>query len=192
MAKVSVGLRGWRFEESAIFDEDGEFRPLDGMPEDDAERLQRLHYLLGDPCDACYLTHGEAEKQRCREATIVYGEPMSEVLLCEAHEADFLYWFRESGGSAYRGENEFNDAFHEWFADGGRAPEEYGGLEHVDADPETLPKPPGPEEVQRRLNEAFEGREIDVLEAAGEEPREREELDNDAVNDVLGADYPSK
>ncbi|MFB6096372.1 MAG: hypothetical protein ABEJ74_03175 [Haloferacaceae archaeon] len=196
MAKVSVGLRGWRFEESEIFDGDGEYRPLDEMDEDDAERLQRLHYLIGEPCDACYLIHGEAEKRRCNEATIVYGEPMDEVLLCEAHEADFLYWFREAGGSDYRGDPAFNDAFHEWFDDGNRAPEGYGGLDHVDADPDALPEPPGPDEIQRRLNAEFEGREIDILEAAGEgKAEEREEadpLDEEDVSDVLGTDYPSK
>ena len=55
------------------------------------------------------------------------------------HEPDFLYWFREEGGASHRGEDGFQDAFHEWFADGNRAPEEYGGIEHVDTDPAGVP-----------------------------------------------------
>jgi hypothetical protein len=196
MSKVSIGLRGWRFEESAIFDENGEFKPLDEMAEDDADRLLRLHSLLGEPCDACYLVHGEGDIKRCNEATIVYGEPMDEVLLCADHEADFLYWFREDGGQKHRGDPEFNDAFHEWFADGGRAPEGYGGLDHVDDDPDTLPDPPGAEEVERRLNEEFDGDRIDVRELTGtgsvDDRPDPEDLDDEALDDVLGTDYPSK
>jgi len=172
MAKVSIGLRGWRFEEADIFDEDGEFKALEEMPEDPRERLVRLTYICEEPCDACYLEHGEENVSRARPATIVYGEPHEEVLLCDQHEADFLYWFREAGGSELRGEEEFRDAFHEWFADGGRAPEGYGGLEHVDTDTDALPDPPSPQEVHERLNEDFDGREIDILDYASEEERE--------------------
>jgi len=32
MAKVSVGLRGWRFDEEEIFTDDEELKPLDGSP----------------------------------------------------------------------------------------------------------------------------------------------------------------
>lgn len=158
MAKVSIGLRGWRFEESEVFAEDEEFRPLDEVSEDARRRLIRLSYLVGKPCDACYLVHGEVEKRRCNEAAIVYGEPMEEVLLCDDHEADFLYWYRRAGGSEFRGRDEFRDEFHEWFASGGRAPEGYGGLDHVETDPGSLPSPPEPEELNRRLNERYGGK----------------------------------
>ncbi|MFC6726869.1 hypothetical protein ACFQE1_21330, partial [Halobium palmae] len=127
MAKVSIGLRGWRFEEGEVFTEDGEFRPVDEMPADARERLVRLVGIVTDPCDACYLVHGGAELRRCNEAAIVYGEPGDELLLCEEHEPDFLYWFREDGGREFAGEERFRDAFHEWFAAGERAPEGYGG-----------------------------------------------------------------
>ena len=142
MAKVSIGLRGWRFEESAVFDEAGRYRPLDEMPTDTANRISRLSALVTQPCHACYLVHGEADVARCTVAEIVYGEPMAEVILCADHEPDFLYWYREAGGEALRGEAELRDAFHEWFADGGRAPAGYAGLEHVDTDPDDLPDPP--------------------------------------------------
>jgi hypothetical protein len=191
MAKVSIGLRGWRFDEEAIFDEDGRYKPLEEVPDEQAQRLRRLYYLVEEPCDVCYLDHGEQNVERCNRATIVYGEPLAEVLLCEPHEADFLYWFREAGGSELRGSEEFADAFHEWYADGGGAPEGYGGLEHVDADPDGLPDPPQPEELERELNEDFDGRRIDVLETAGYERPEPEDLDEDAVDDVLGTEYPS-
>ena len=131
MSKVSIALRGWRFDEDDVFDDDGELRPLDEMPEDTRHRIIRLAHISGDACDACWLIHGEAEIDRANPGTIVYGEPMAEVLVCDEHEADFLYWFREAGGSEYAGEAEFPDRFHEWFAEGNRAPEDYGGLDHV-------------------------------------------------------------
>jgi hypothetical protein len=194
MAKVSIGLRGWRFDESAVFTDDGEFRPLDEMPEESRDRLVRLTYLVEQPCDACYLVHGEADVQRCASAAIVYGEPGEEVLLCAAHEPDFLYWYREAGGSDYRGEPTFRDRFHEWFADGGRAPEGYGGLDHVETDPATLPSPPGPEEVHERLNEGFEGRKIDLRErrAEGDDPAADDGTDLDIGDVDLDTDYPSR
>ncbi|WP_101297936.1 hypothetical protein [Halegenticoccus soli] len=162
MAKVSIGLRGWRFEESEIFTDEGEFKPLEEIPADPKERLVRLSYLIEKPCDACYLIHGEEEITRCNQARIVYGEPMDEVLLCDRHEADFLFWFREVGGRDLVGDEDFRDAFHEWFVGGGRAPEGYAGIEHVDTDPDDLPTPPDPQEIQDRLNEHFEGRRIDI------------------------------
>ncbi|MFB6100950.1 MAG: hypothetical protein ABEJ73_00105 [Haloplanus sp.] len=188
MAKVSIGLRGWRFEESEVFTEDDEFKPLDEIPEEPRERLVRLTYLVEQPCDACYLVHGEDDIERCAQAAIVYGEPGDEILLCEAHEADFLYWYREAGGKAHRGEPTFRDEFHEWFADGGRAPDDYAGLDHVATDPDALPSPPGPEEIHQRVNEGFEGREIDLRERRDE--TDDEELDLDDVD--LGTDYPSR
>jgi hypothetical protein len=164
MSKVSIGLRGWRFEESEVFTDEGEFRPLTEIPEDARHRLVRLSLIVDRPCDACYLVHGDAEKDRCRQAAIVYGEPLDEVLLCDRHEADFLYWFREEGGRALAGDDDFRDTFHEWFAAGGRAPEGYAGLDHVETDPDTLPDPPDAAEVQRRLEAAaeFEGERIDL------------------------------
>ena len=115
MAKVSVGLRGWRFDEDEVFTDDGEWAPLDEMSDDTRNRLLRLGILLDQRCDACYLEHGEAEKRRANPAAIVYGEPGDEVLLCDDHESDFLYWFRKEGGSDLTGEEEFRDEFHEWF-----------------------------------------------------------------------------
>jgi hypothetical protein len=173
MAKVSIGLRGWRFEEEEVFTPEGEFRPLTEIPREDRQRLVRLSLIVERPCDACYLVHGEAEKERCRQATIVYGEPLDEVLLCDRHEADFLYWFREAGGRDLAGDDAFRDAFHEWFADGGRAPDGYAGLDHVETDPDSLPDPPDPEEIQRRLEAAsgFEGERIDLREGTRFEGR---------------------
>jgi hypothetical protein len=199
MAKVSVGLRGWRFEESDIFEANGEFRPLDELSADDRDRLVRLVSLVEKPCDACYLVHGEAEKARCRQATVVYGEPMDEVTLCDEHEADFVYWYREAGGSAYRGEPELRDAFHDWFADGGRAPEGYGGVEHVDTDPENLPDPPDAATLQARLEEGFDGEQVDLRAAASDLLDDRADTDAeeritsekvDAADVDFDADYP--
>jgi hypothetical protein len=190
MAKVSIGLRGWRFEESEVFTDDGEFKPLDEIPAEPRERLVRLTYLVEQPCDACYLEHGESEVERCAQAAIVYGEPGDELLLCTAHEADFLYWYREAGGRAHRGDPDFRDRFHEWFADGGRAPAGYEGLDHVETDPANLPDPPDSQEIHRRLNENFDGRKIDMRDGDEETEREDGDLDLDGVD--LGTDYPSR
>ena len=193
MAKVSIGLRGWRFDEAAVFTDDGEFRPLDEVDEDTRRRLVRLTYLQGKPCDACYLVHGEAEKRRSNQAEIVYGEPMEEVLLCSEHEADFLYWFREAGGADAAGIETFRDEFHEWFAAGERAPEGYGGLEHVDTDPDTLPTPPDPAELNRRLNENYEGERKRIDLRTGEITTVEEGEDAPSLGDVdLSRDYPTK
>jgi len=196
MAKVSIGLRGWRFEESDVFTDDEEFKPLDEIPEEPRERLVRLTYLVEQPCDACYLIHGDDDIAKCAQAAIVYGEPGDEILLCAAHEADFLYWYREAGGKAHRGESTFRDRFHEWFADGGRAPEGYEGIDHVETSPEDLPTPPDPQEVQRRLNENFDGRRIDLREGWGDAEDDESDRGGDAdvdLDDVdLGTDYPSR
>ncbi len=210
MSKVSIGLRGWRFEEREVFTDEGEFRPLTEIPKETRHRLVRLSLIVERPCDACYLVHGDAEKERCRQATIVYGEPLDEVLLCDAHEADFLYWFREEGGREFAGEDEFRDEFHEWFAAGGRAPEGYAGLEHVQTDPDALPDPPDAEEIQRRLEETneFEGERIDLregtpfdrpaeLDGESKEADDEDEDEDGAADDEdvgldLGADYPTR
>jgi hypothetical protein len=210
MAKVSVGLRGWRFEESEIFTEDGEYKPLDEIPEEPRRRLVRLPILLDRPCDACYLVFGDEEIRKCREPTVVYGEPLNEVVLCDRHEVDFLYWFREAGGKEFRGEEEFRDAFYEWFDDGERAPEGYAGMEHVDTDPEGLPDLPDQREVQRRLEERHAAAKrdraaesesdadadtaLDEIDAGGNVDADVDADDDEDGGDEfdLGMDYPKK
>ena len=195
MAKVSIGLRGWRFEEDEIFSDDGELKPLDEIPEDPRERLIRLVSLVEEPCDVCYLEYGEEEIHRCREAEIVYGEPEGEVLLCPEHEPDLIYWFREAGGSEHKGSVEFADRFHEWVAAGNESPEGYGTVEHVEEDPGGLPELPDQQEVQERIEADFDGDRIDILELAGREPRDEDErlTESDlADSDLdLSTDYPS-
>jgi len=193
MAKVSIGLRGWRFDEEEVFTDDGEFRSLDDVPDDTRKRLIRLTYLQGKPCDACYLVHGEENKKRCNQAEIVYGEPMEEVLLCSEHEADFLYWFREAGGTDAAGTETFRDEFHEWFVAGNRAPEGYGGLEHVDTDPDELPTPPDPAELNRRLNEQYEGERKRIDLRTGEITTVDDDTEEEPLDDVdLSREYPTK
>ncbi|MFB6185688.1 MAG: hypothetical protein ABEI86_02330, partial [Halobacteriaceae archaeon] len=123
MEKVSIGLRGWRFDESEVFTDNGEYRPLDEMSKDTRKRLVRLSAIHDQPCHACWLIHGDENIEECNKAEIVYGEPLAEVLLCEEHSDDFAYWYFEEEGNQYRGEDEFQDKFHAWFADGNRAPE---------------------------------------------------------------------
>jgi hypothetical protein len=195
MAKVSIGLRGWRFEEDEIFSDDGELKPLDEIPEDPRERLVRLVSLVEEPCDVCYLEFGEEEIHRCREAEIVYGEPEGEVLLCPEHEPELIYWFREAGGSEHKGSVEFADRFHEWVAAGNEAPEGYGSVEHVEEDPGDLPELPDQQEVQERIEADFDGDRIDILELAGQEPRDEDEqlTESDLADSELdlSTDYPS-
>ncbi|MFB6219782.1 MAG: hypothetical protein ABEH77_11530, partial [Halobacteriaceae archaeon] len=135
MGKVSIGLRGWRFDEESVFDEDGAFRPIDDIPEEERTRLLRLTTLLDRPCDACWLVHGDENVEQCDPPVAVYGEPTAEVLVCGDHEADFYYWYFEEGGRDHRGTEAFRDRFHEWFAAGHRAPDGYAGLDHVDTAP---------------------------------------------------------
>ena len=167
MGKVSIALRGWRFDEEEVFDDEDQIRPLEEVSEETRERLIRLRVVAGEPCDCCYLL--SETKADCNVARIVYGEPLSEVLLCPEHEPDFLYWFREDGGSRHKGDSAFSDYFHEWFAAGNRAPEGYGGVEHVDTEPDRVPAPDM-------------GEDVPELEAA------LEELDDEEL-DVLGTDY---
>ncbi|WP_115862680.1 hypothetical protein [Halorussus litoreus] len=181
MGKVSIGLRGWRFDEDELFTDEGEFRPMDEIPDDARNRLARLQALVNSPCDACWLIHGDEGLEQCNVAEIVYGEPMSEVVLCADHEADFVYWFAEAGGDRYKGEQELQDEFHEWFADGGRAPEGYGSVEHVETDPEDVPDP---------SNVDQDALTVDVPEEDQERIDLREPLDVDDDLD-LDADYPS-
>jgi hypothetical protein len=172
MAKVSVGLRGWRFEEDVVFDGDGNVRDVTELPEDTRNRLLRLQALLGEPCSACWLVHGDAEIERCNPAEIVYGEPLAEVVLCADHEPDFLYWFREEGGEEYTGRAALQDEFHEWFADRGRAPAGYAGIEHVEENPDALPDGPGRGGAKESLAEIEQ--QVEAMTGA-----EREALDVD-------------
>ncbi|MFH5798279.1 hypothetical protein [Haladaptatus sp. CMAA 1911] len=155
MGKVSIGLRGWRFDEAEVFTENGEYRPMDEMDDDTQTRLFRLSALVGSPCHACWLIHGDENIGMCNEMDVVYGEPLAEVGICSEHETDFLFWYFEEGGDRFRGEERLQDEFLEWFADGGRAPEGYAGVEHVDTDPDDLPEPPesDPSELNVELPE---------------------------------------
>lgn len=196
MAKVSIGLRGWRFDEEAVFGPDGGFRPLDEMDADDRERLVRLVDLVERPCSACYLVHGELAP--CEDATVVYGEPGSEVLLCDDHEPDFVYWYREAGGSGYRGEASLRTAFHEWFDDGSRAPDGYVGVEHVETDPEAVADPPEATDLREQLAEGVELERISLRPEALVDEDEDEDVEDDPLTTAdlartdldLDAEYP--
>ncbi|MDG5776016.1 hypothetical protein VB773_14555 [Haloarculaceae archaeon H-GB2-1] len=165
MGKVSIGLRGWRFDEDEVFDAEGELRELGKMEPDTRQRIVRLSAFIGEPCDACFLEHGQADVDQCNVGAVIYGEPLGEVLLCEDHEADFLYWFREDGGSEFKGETELRDRFHEWFMKGGRAPEGYAGLEHVDEEPDRIPDAPERAGEIPGLEEELEDLDDDDIEA---------------------------
>ena len=162
MSKVSIGLRGWRFEEDDVFGEDGALKPLAQMPPEARQRVSRLTAIIGNACDACWLS--EDEKADCNVARVVYGEPMGEVLLCDDHEPDFLYWFREAGGDEYAGEVALQEYFHQWLADGGRAPDGYANLEHVEEEPDALPEAPESGEIEP-LEEELKGMDEEEREA---------------------------
>lgn len=164
MGKVSIGLRGWRFDEEEVFTDAGELRPIDELPQDTRERLVRLSVVAGAPCDACWLIHGDENIAACNVASVVYGEPLDEVVLCDEHERDLVYWYREEGGQQYRGTPAFQDRFHEWFDDGGRAPDGYVGLEHVETDPDATPRP-DPDTEMADLDAALADLDDDELEA---------------------------
>lgn len=166
MAKVNIGLRGWRFEEDEVFGDDGKIKPLGTMDEDTRARVLRLTERLTDPCDACWLEYGREDPAKCKQAAVIYGEPRGEVILCQEHEADFVYWFRTVADEDVIGTAELQDAFHGWFADGGRAPDGYDGLEHVDSDPDAVPEAPDPYEEMPGLEdelEAIDDEELDAL-----------------------------
>ena len=209
MGKVSIGLRGWRFNEEDVFTEDGNLRPLDEMPQDDSDRISRLTALVSSPCDACWLIHGDENVHQCNVASVVYGEPLSEVLLCEEHETDFVHWYHDEDGSAYRGEPELQDRFHEWFLDGGRAPEDAVGVEHVLTAPEELPAVEGPDpsvlnvEVPEERRERIDLREGTIERGAavtrgaaspdesGDGDDEGDDLDLDDADVDFSQDYPT-
>ncbi|RJX50818.1 hypothetical protein [Halonotius pteroides] len=192
MGKVNVGLRGWRFAEADIFTDEGLFKQLEEIPKDDRQRLLRLVSLVEKPCDACRLIHGEDEIHRARQAAVVYGEPNDEVVLCADHEADFLYWYQNDGGSEYRGSATFDDAFEEWFDNGGRAPDGFEAVEHVETDPEGLPDPPDAEELNAMLSEGYEPERIDLREYVDDETAAaaNDTLADDGI-DGLDTEYPS-
>jgi hypothetical protein len=177
-----------------VFGPDGRFRPLDEMDPDDRERLVRLVDLVERPCSACYLVHGELEP--CEGATVVYGEPGSEVLLCDAHEPDFVYWYREAGGTAHRGEPTRRTAFHDRFDHGERAPEGYAGVDHVETDPDELPDPPDAEELRAALAEGVELERIELRPEALEDDENDEDDEPLTTADLartdvdLDAEYP--
>jgi hypothetical protein len=170
MGKVSIALRGWRFDEAEVFDDDGEVRSLDEMNEDTRNRLVRLTVAAGQPCDACWLIHGDENLAECNVARVVYGEPLHEVILCDEHEPDFRYWFRDAGGNDYTDDpDSFDDAFYEWFDDGGRAPDGYAGVQHVDTDPDDLPQPDADvempsleEEIAQMGDEELDALDVDL------------------------------
>ena len=205
MSKVSIGLRGWRFDEDEVFTDDGDVRPFDEMREDTRRRLVRVGVLYGSPCDACWLIHGDDDLEACNDATVVYGEPLSEVTVCDTHEADFLYWFREDGGIEHAETERFEDAFHEWFAAGNRAPEGYGSVEHVDTDPRNLPETamPDPDDYEDLGTREVIEQRIDLRKGEIEEapdPRrndgedggeDEDDLDLDDADVDLDADYPT-
>lgn len=162
MSKVSIGLRGWRFDEGAVFGTDGAIKPLSQMPPETRQRVSRLTAIIGNACDACWLV--EDEEADCNVARVVYGESMGEVLLCDEHEPDFLYWFREEGGEEFAGEVALQEYFHKWFLDGGRAPEDYASLEHVEQEPDALPEAPDSGQIEP-LEEELRGMDDEEREA---------------------------
>jgi len=191
MGKVSIALRGWRFDETDVFTDEGELRPLDEMDQDTRERIVRLSVVAGQPCDACWLIHGDTNIQQCNVARIVYGEPLHEVVLCADHEPDFLFWFREEDGAELTGRpSDFEDAFYEWFDDGNRAPEDYGGMEYVNTDPDDVPRPqpdvelPTLEEELAKLDdEELDALDVDLDDLDIDDPEETTETDDDVPDD---------
>ncbi|WP_284008701.1 hypothetical protein [Haloarcula pelagica] len=159
--KVNIGLRGWRFDDD-VLDDDGRVRPLGTLDPETRQRLLVLARRVVDPCDACRMVEGAATED-CNVAEVIYGEPNGEVVLCSAHEPDFIYWFRELGGDEYAGETDMRRAFHEWFVEGGRAPEDYEGLEHVDEDPTAVPEAPSRSEAIPGIEEELDAVDEDDL-----------------------------
>jgi hypothetical protein len=109
------------------------------------------------------------------------------VVVCADHEPDFLYWFREAGGrDLVDRPSDFEDAFYEWFADGEHAPEDYGGMEYVNTDPDAVPRPqpdvdmPTLEEELERLDDE----ELDALDV------DLSDLDLDGEDENEGDDVP--
>ncbi|MFB6072798.1 MAG: hypothetical protein ABEJ88_07505 [Halobacterium sp.] len=182
MSKVSIGFRGWRFDEDAVFDENGNYRDVEEMDEDVRDRFLRIPQLVDQPCDVCYLEVGDPDADEVADPTAVYGEPHGEVLVCDEHEREFYYWFLEDGGDQYRGEEELQDAFHEWVAAGNRAPDWYDGPDHVDTDPEAVPEPAADD---------FEAVDVELPEAEQASVNLREGIEKPADDLDLDAEYPT-
>lgn len=123
--KVSIGLRGWTFDPDDVFDDDGELKDLEEMPDEDKLRISRLTEIIGNACHVCMLRNPEEGWDVWEKATVVYGEVTSEVLTCDEHESEFLYWYFEEGGKAYKGDDKLPDKFHKWVREGGEAPPDY-------------------------------------------------------------------
>ena len=70
MSKVSIGLRGWRFDEEEVFNENGRIRPLSTIEPDARQRIVRLTSFMGEPCDACYLVYGDRKSTRLNSSHI--------------------------------------------------------------------------------------------------------------------------
>lgn len=165
MGKVSVALSGWRFDEEAVFDDEGELRPIGEMDADTRERLVRLTVIAGSPCDACWLIHGDEEIEQCNVVRAVYGEPLHEVVVCAPHERDLVYWFQHEGGRELAGDGKaFEEGFYDWFDDGNRAPDWFDGPEHVETDPEDIPDP-DPDVEMPTLEEELATMDEEELEA---------------------------
>jgi hypothetical protein len=196
VTKVSIGLRGWRFEESDVFTADGDLRPLAEMPASARERVSRLTTLVTAPCDCCWLIHGDENVDRCDVAAVVYGEPDGEVVLCDEHEDDFVYWYREEGGDEFRGDLELQDRFHEWFGAGNRSPDWFHGVDHVETEPEALPDPEAVDlsdvdpELPTERKERIDLRNMEVRRGADAERDEADPVPTDEADVDLTRDYP--
>lgn len=112
--KICIGLRGWKFNPDDVLTEKGELKALEEMSEHDRLRIVRLSEIIGNACHVCMLKNPEEGWDKWKKATVVYGEPTSEVLLCDEHESVFEIWFFEKGGKTYKGKEEMAEKFHEW------------------------------------------------------------------------------
>ncbi|MFO7923096.1 MAG: hypothetical protein R6U58_05330 [Bacteroidales bacterium] len=69
---MSVGLRGWRFDEEEIFTDDGELKPLDEIPEEPRERLFRLVSLVEEPYSRESDCSGSFPSSRSRATSAIW------------------------------------------------------------------------------------------------------------------------
>ncbi|MFB6283315.1 MAG: hypothetical protein ABEK59_05185 [Halobacteria archaeon] len=112
--KISIGLRGWRFNPDDVFDADGNLKSPEEIPEDQRERIARLPDIIGNACHVCMLLNPDEGWDEWTKATVVYGEPRHEVLTCDDHEPVFETWFFDEGGEALKGSDNLADTFHAW------------------------------------------------------------------------------
>lgn len=120
--KICIGLRGWKFDIQEVLDKNGELKALEEMSEEDKVRIIRLSEIIGNACHVCMLKNPEEGWDVWEKATVVYGEPTSEVLLCDKHESIFEHWFFNEGGKAYKGKEELQEKFHNWIKNSGFSP----------------------------------------------------------------------